>query len=183
MAHRPQVPHLWFNPCNNPVNKICYYPHLQRGRERLSNIFKVTPPVRGWTKAIWLQNLLSQPLTLPLCFVRRRNKKGEIGNAKEKNIMERILGGGKRWYTKDTDGRKRSGNITSSPQDRRKDFKAGLEEIWWFCRWSYPRKFNSNTVARNSQLELRECLINFTCLVLIFLAWTIITTPPNFGCF
>ena len=167
-----------FNLCNYPTKSICYYPNLQRGwqsvRERLSNMFKVTPPVSGWTKAIWLQNSLSQPLTLSLCLVNRKNKKGETGNAGEK-IWNTFWKEAKGDLLKDTYRRKRRETITSSPQGRRKggkkvterrNFEAGLKEIWWFCRWSYPGKFNNKTIARNiSQTELSECLTNFTCLI------------------
>lgn len=113
-----------FNLCNNPTKSICYYPNLQRGwqsvRERLSNMFKVTPPISGWTKVAWLQNLLSQPLTLSLYFVNRKDKKGEIRNAREKTSWSTFWEEARSGLPKDTYRGKRRGIITSSLQGRRK---------------------------------------------------------------
>lgn len=82
--------------------------------------------------------MLAQSLTLSLCFVRRRNKKEELGDTEEKILWSAFWAEARGDIPKDTDGRKKSGNITSSLQDRKKEegkekggiFEAGSEEIW-----------------------------------------------------
>lgn len=54
-------------------------------------------------------------------FCQKRNKKGDIGNAEEKILWSAFWEEARGDIPKDTDGRKKSGNITSSPQDRTKE--------------------------------------------------------------
>ena len=102
--------------------------------------------------------------------------------------MEYILERGKRWFTQGHIQKEKKGNynfLTTGQKEggkketERRNFEAGLKEIWWFCRWSYPGKFNNKTIARNiSQTELSECLTNLSVWS-ILLVGKIIPTPPD----
>ena len=72
----------------------------QDWRPELSHSFspKITRPISGWIKTVWLQNLLPSLLTISPCLVSRRNENGRDGRCSWEKIMEHVLREGKRRY-------------------------------------------------------------------------------------
>ena len=59
---------------------------------------KITLPVSGWIKTVWLHNFLPSLLTISSCLVSRRNEKGRDGRCSWEKIMAHVLREGKRRY-------------------------------------------------------------------------------------